>query len=432
MKKTLEDIVRKREKDFRDSLERIIGQSTSDRETGSRIHTAFSRLASHSTEVFLHLLDNLDKEKFYADDGEAGNPSAAWTINTALVPLDKMKLMEYQNFYCMPGWRDLRGEGERVEAGLNLPPLAMPMFLKVPYADLEKTLQEEHEGVFAGQKFKYRLKSWAGYCALEQELAAMANLYGIDRPLIFSPWSRRAVYLQAPEEVLQKGDIAALRLEDNGLADKLLHSHLLMWNVEYQTGKEADSSSVLPDAQNPKTQRIYKKCDEHTFILPIWDRPEYSGFEELEPRRVDGDLIISSREALGSECVRMEIKEPVYGNIPEAIQIFGNNCDLVTLSKRERARTRGEINVVLNALSANGYRLALLEGPGRDPARYKRSLGHQHRDMRDNLFVQQKAARTICHFSCEGPQPFQDDYISYVSHYLAGRYPEYDWQGYRK
>lgn len=397
------------------------------RDMQARIYQSLLALAEYNQAVFQHVADNLA-------DNDNNTADSFWNIRTVLAPVAKEKLFETKGFLPMPGW--FSGNADSNAKKTRLLPLESPLFLNVPYVDLDKYLDVEYKGEFQGKPFIYKLKSFQGYCAVEKDLAAIAELYGIKKPLVFSPWARRAVWLEMPQDKQQAGDFNDLRLEANGLEDVLITDHILMWNVDWTEFEDNQTSSAAPDPENPLFKRIYRNCDEKTFILPRIPEANHVDFAHLFPERPvleDGKLTIYSPKEIGKQCLRMEIKD-ILPDAGADNPVFANDCHLSEILGLERARTRGELNLLLKAMSNALFQTDLADDTGKRLPHYQNSRHHLYPNM--NTLSLQQQPKTPVYFACQTKRTdclnFVQDYVEYVCNYLSGRYPEFDWRGVQK
>ena len=187
--------------------------------------------------------------------------SRNWKITTALVPKTELGVWEEKHFYPVEtsglgffcsDWEepDVRDCGHR------------QFFWKGTYEELQDVIEQgaSYEGIVTDKdgdthQFQYQLVLEPSCRRRESRLYQLTALYGIQAPVIFSPWGRRQLTIR-----LKSLDLTAEAFFDdysrwdfcwqqNGLQDKIIENQELVWNVK-QLPYDGDSieGEWIPDA----------------------------------------------------------------------------------------------------------------------------------------------------------------------------------------
>ena len=278
-----------------------------------------------------------------------------------------------------------------------------PFFLCVPYEEFLSLLSRD----FRGAGFTYQFKPNRQLVAAEEKFFRVAQLY--DVPLtIYSPWARRAVDIRIDGAVGELDFKAA----DNGLSGKFIANKNFYWNAEI--------SSRPWDSFEQVGKTFEYRCtaeDELTFALPQSD----SAFDDtIEIRRDGGQIIFRTAKEFSTRYEQVKLL-PTENKISPRI-----------LSK-QRLRTQGDFNVVLNGLARDGYSCRFGGfggfGGGENITRYVD--GHEYFSAADESLLRAKNLLPTCTVKFSGAGLFLTDYANFVLHFLTERYPEFNLAGER-
>ena len=313
-------------------------------------------------------------------------------------------------------------------------------------------------------EFRYRLaRDWR--CIGEERLLFdIADVYRIRKPVIFSPYSRRAVKIQLPccesaaAERLQKQDAADLEpylLKENGLQDKLLAGRQLLWNIglgevslpQYNPGEKSDSCYVAPYGDREIYRYEFTEQKGGSFICP--ESEEMPKLIAAEKDVQKGQITLITRRLLSGKCRSLRIISP-KDNIAEYKRrghkaiFFGNifdcgNSGASCFSAKERLRTRGDIERVLYGFNMPEHGYSCSFERVSDSAktdlqvcrRYSADLsyGASCDVCREQTLYGTRRVLPFCHVRFSGETKFLVDYANYVLFFLENRYPDFRWVG---
>lgn len=388
------------------------------------LENSLAELLDRSGEVLVRMLENLHNHE------SQGDANSLFEVAVVFAPRDRQRMLASRNFFSIPAVNDDAWDAQNGPEGAPF-----VFFLSCPYPEMEKYLHREFMGESAGQKFTYKLAPWFGYVRAERDLHEAAALYGVERPAIFSPWSRRAVTLEVSGQVpdLSRAD---LRLAENGLDSVLLTSHVLMWNVSSATVKRWDKSYQSPDGLESNYVYEYAVPEnrdqpgrEASFILP-----EYADLGNplnlpLMATKNGRKIVIESQSELAQEFKVLEIHQPLLTELPDDCQVFMNSCETGTVLARPRLRTAGDVNLVLSALKQGEFRCRFLGKSGGKPALARYVTGHKYAAGNAPKGLEEVQRQFPCRVAFTGNAPFLEDYAEYALSFLGRRYPEFLWIG---
>ena len=326
------------------------------------------------------------------------------------------------------------------------------LFFDGTYEDFLQLLQ--NETVYLGDfllnngrtvKFKYRIRPNYRLVRQEKILCQIARIYNIQRPVVFSPYARRAVDI----EILWGQDISDsleqvvktdLKLKDNGL-DVIREGFSLMWNISLSEGDMPDSEEdindeehVAPDGDRRRYTYVYwSGIQENDFVYPVADL----AYPEILKHEKEIRFICENRlNQYNFKKIRIHnqaVKNTLYTK--EFYNAFDRGSQNIL-----RIRTAGDIQYVLSQFLI------------RDEAEniFWCDFDSMYDCVNDNLIITRYIPehdywndgeqmnfrkirnRPFCYvkFFCqENRKKFLTDYANYVLHYLNYEYPEYCWAG---
>lgn len=380
-------------------------------------------------------------QKFYRPKRAFG------TIMTVLAEKRQMEELEQAGFCrmdrtlpSMPGTgidpgslRKLNKNEDRLLLGYG--------FLECSYRDFSQLT--ENGAVYEGSvryrdkreaKFSYQLLFSDQLLKKEMVLRYCGELYGITAPVIFSPFTRRFVKIQAVEGLtlddIEQVDRIDLHLEKNGLDKLLLTGRELAWNVKLQD-QDLDMRSQKGSLVGEEKHYIYTfdGCGPNQYIVPLEKDPSlFCVYRDKDKLR------FQYTDSYAGRFARITVKE--IQKKPENPRCFSN-------SHRANERTGGleqEIKVRLRsegdiwfAIKQHGAQLGMeLERVSKEP----RSDYREYEAWREkspcssieSLCLEGKG-RMYLYFHNKEDSLFADDYIDYLCSYLGAMYPDIAWKG---
>lgn len=358
-----------------------------------------------------------------------------WQINTALVKNSDVENMKNKGFneikvgngiFEKNTFKDKSLE-DRAKDFKN----ESQFFLECAYEDLENICQKQYKGCIFNESgeakyFHYSLIPQYRFIKKEEMLFKTADLYKITRPVIFSPYARRAVDIRLEDisldEFIAGGKTnTSLMLEDNGLKDKLLTDYRLMWNVEIEDGTEVLTSSSDSDSY----QYFYDPNEENVFIYP---QDECDAIYKKEDRIE----VIYHDEAKSDKYEKVTIM-PVDDE--DYDRCFVNEFDYKQFDKEITLRTVADINNVLTRFrnKTNGFHCRFAQIIDKHQLksdiirRYKKE--HSYLKNKNDLYAGALRYKPYCCIDFYGNGMFLTDYANYVLYYMEQNYPEFNWIG---
>ena len=324
----------------------------------------------------------------------------------------------------------------------------MPLYLHCEYEDMEAVLSKTYEGECAGHKFQYRLKRNHNFIKnVERNIfLQIANLYNIDKPLIFAPVARRAVDICITAG-LSARDIREFAVMKNGRAvidaESLLKAD---WKIDLIDGQLITDYRLMAVNVNLSARKQYFTTDGEengarfletssdlmpgTFILP--ETPKIDDILCIK-NKDDGKI---SRVYLNSDADIRTYRTLICNEIPaDELANWYNPIEL------PRLRTVGDINRYCACLqSADGaYRAEFykvidpqdklsLPATAKIIKRYGADDAYPLTEQAQELYSRSRY-RSICYLRFSAPELFVTDYAEYVLSWLERNYPEFQWAG---
>ena len=389
------------------------------------------------------VLKDLGERDLTERQSELKSWDSMWDIATVLTSRSKAQNWEDAGFFEVPFHDSLIFKNENISldhktehtnAEAAFP--QMTFFLKCPY-DQKKDYcseQKKFEGKCAGKPFEYRLISDPQYVQREKILERTAEAYHIHRPVIFSPYARRAVQIEVMGGVDKKklfqaidddGFDSVFQLDENHLNGILLSDFILMTNFRIEENLSGDDI----ESQSPEEDEIYYKygynADENVWICP----------------KEEADLIKLPKEHRVYALSRKEFSTLQFDRVTitpirdrgKSVYLFRNEFDGDLMP--QRIFTAGSMNLVLSAFSGVGNPsfAGLNKTKGRQVIqRYENQLGDEY-GLNDELNKQSKYFQTrqrpVACILFEENEIYLSDYAEYVLSFLEEMYPEYIWTG---
>ena len=449
-----------------DELQSIIDKAEIPEEWKKILQTTMQSVITRSDSVLAEIRNRVLQE---ADDSTV-DMGVMWNVAIALVSHDEANnLGGFRNILCN------RKESQE-EYPLGEPhfiDIEGNYFLNCSYEEACACCFDEYgsEYPYSGNvsiqgvdtPFRYRLVFDLRYVNAEQMLFDASNIYQVRIPVIFSPYSRRAVKIQIPSEygnvadMLKENsnDLTPYRLSDNKLADKLVADKRLMWNIrtepinlpQYSAGTDNDNSYFAPYGNSNVYRYEFKNLKENEFICPGQDDiPNILSAQITQQKNEQRQMItLVANKQLTSQCTSLRIMKH-QENITEDTtvcrvkNIFSNLAAKTkyTMFTAERLRTKGDIERVLYGLSMPTHNLSSsflcvtdVERKDVDVVRtYYRELAYGSGDSsREQVLYGNRRRLPFCYLKFIGDNKFLSDYASFVLFFLATRYPDFQWVG---
>ena len=263
----------------------------------------------------------------------------------------------------------------------------------------------------------------------EDFLFRLAQIYNVNRPLIFSPFARRAVCINALEQpAVDHITIDHLRLQHNGLDQILLTDRTLMWNVKIDPLRDMLGYNAVDTFHHCY---FYDNVADNQFILPVAAVNQTDLIIEKIVRSTDGALELIANRAFDDESYhKITIVKPALDDLPDGVEIFSNDCDVPRLFKKSHIRTAADINYILSALKQKNFSARFAPNSDKPPIPiYEPQL--QYHSGADEIFNRalRQQNSPIIDVEFQGAEPFVADYANFVLHRLGWNFPEYRWRG---
>ncbi len=437
-----------------DNLQKIIAQAAIPEEWRTILQETAKSVMNRSDSV----LDEIRNRALQEADDLNFDWGKKWRVTTALVPADETSnLSGFQNILC------------NRNAAADEDPLGVPQFIEIggdyfldcSYEDaLDICFDEYSEYPYQGTAcvqgvdtpFRYRLVFDCRYVDFEKMLFDVSDIYKIRIPVVFSPYSRRAVKIQIPNEygnvadvLKESNDLTPYCLDDNKLTGKLVANQQLMWNIRTQSVDlpecDMDNSYCAPYRNGIAYRYEFKELKENEFICP--SRADIPNILSAQITRQEDEqrqmITFVSDKQLTEKCTSLRIMNPKENVMSRTFSNLGK--DKYAMLDTERMRTRGDMERILYGLSMSGndYDFSCcfecvsdVEKRDVDVIKtYYRDLTYgRHDNSHEQFFYKSRRKLPFCYlkFTC-GDNKFLNDYASFVISFLTARYPEFQWVG---
>lgn len=404
-------------------------------------------IAAETIEHGARLTDER-RERFEQEEVAAKQDgNASWDVTTLLAPLAERAMLADAGFYPM-----LRADDPRrceIEQPQQEKQQKQLYFLDTDYDTFRRIVYETtYEGRRGAESVPYRLRFVPLFAEAECRLIETAELYRVTRPVIFSPWTRRAVMVEADGG----GPLDDLCLEENGLASILLEDRMLYWNFEWSVQEGAD------DAQKGRSPAFDEVCGIQTY--PTKDR--WTDGHPKQPEQLDF-LLPEQRMGLRSvvrnikknqititgtsdwydasseqrcECFRWHrpgaVERMTFANAfargrVAATGAIGTNG---MMDYTHVLRTRAQLDYLLQQLTQAPFSVVQADAEGTVLHRYERGMAYG-RDRAQELFRRRaRGGQAIrLSFACAdaAQEKFLTDYANFVLDALERRAPYITW-----
>ncbi len=320
----------------------------------------------------------------------------------------------------------------------NFAPPEISFFVNASYSEIENfCAPKEYHGLFVSKdgtkkNFAYTLQRHERFIYHEKILFELAALYKIRRPIIFSPYARKAVDIKisgVTTSDFANRKIFDLLLTENNLQEKLQIGGLY-WNVQIEEDELKSGGAVEEyfgaDGNLIRYEYFHTfNNDENIFVLPA---------QPCENLNVE----ISGGERKFKIGYSSVLQECAYKKIT-LLDFEKNDAEFFTNdfprpNDKLRLRTEGDVEKVLacfNATRAGKIFPANFESFN---AKNFKPLPIYRRE--DKYFIAPETRllgkvrnKPICVINFGGAGVFKIDYANFVIHYLEQNYPEFNWAG---
>ena len=420
-------------------IEQIIMRSYPHGEERQMMMKIFSALAAHQE----NFLENLEQR--LVAESDANDFGANFDIAVKLIR--RVDLANQPAFFRMRTDSDLIfSQQDESPLEKNSTPeienICGEFFLDVGYRELRNFCDDKtyHGQIITAdgsvKKFSYKLRRHEKFIYKEKILFELAAMYKIRRPIIFSPYARKAVELKIND--LKPEDLATaqsfdLKLAENKLTGKLLTDSVLCWNVKIgdaDTNLGGEVEEYFGGEGNLIRYEYFHTFDRDAkiFVLPNQHCDDLHVLTDDAERkiRLGYNSVLKER---GCRLVELSTVEKISDDT------FTN--DFPRKNSKLRLRTEGDLEKVLACFNetrfgkifpVHFYRFGGNENPNSIKI-YRREDRYSTPEV--NRLLGATRDKTICFlkFSGDANSKYKTDYANYVLHYLAQNYPEFSWAG---
>ena len=372
------------------------------------------------------------------------------------------------NNNCIPSFFPIAEPSEFfLDSESRKPSTVLGAFFKCPYKRFveitdSSTFDREYQAVLKkgndSISIPCRLKANDTFVRKEALLHKIAYQYGIESPLIFSPYSRRfaLVVFDDPNFRVSDSDMICIPELDNEI-EAFSNQKTLYWNIKAVFRSVPDikadinefiiSKMTSDDADYdtneyiiPGRQYLHKdiyKCKSNEFILFNGIGQERLGLSrQLSEERL---YVLYDTNSKIEPTAKATVYSPDEIELLKLSQYFENTFSKA-MFKKNRLRTIADVQYILSGFRDNPYGINIEEDIvfESDPSS---ALDDYNDDFRYYKYVppsaiKENVERTIpqkrCSFCCisfNGDFVFTEDYARYVLSYLNEHYPEILWIG---
>ena len=405
----------------RDEIKKVIARVyPSDSDERQMLEKIFFALAEHQ-ENFLSGLERRIAEESNDDDCEKD-----FDIG--------VKLVKHGDLEAQRGFFPVETSSDFIFAGQNF-------FLDVRYEDIKNFCEPKRYYGFiiaadgTRKNFSYTLRRHEKFIAQEKILFDLAALYKIRRPIIFSPYARKAVEIKIDglaEDNLSNLQNFNLMLAENDLAGKLLTDCELCWNVQTETADTNHGGECEEYIGADEILIRYEyfhtfKSDEKIFILPN------QHCDNLRVKVLDDErkIIFGYNSVLNERACKVVKLNSLEEN---------SNAFTIAFPRKNstlRLKSEGDLEKVLSCFNVTpfGKIFPAHFGSFGNNKNFQPVVIYRREDQyfipNENRLLGRLRNKPICYvkFFGDSQSKFKTDYANYVLHYLSQNYPEFTWAG---
>lgn len=396
----------------------------------------FKRLDERQNILFQNIEKNVEKQMF-----RIRNIDNNWRIITAIINKSEVDEAKKNGLYeiikISPFKQYVKFDDLEIHQNSMLTKdvyCAGIAFLRCAYHEVADIIDKKYIARVMGKEgeydVEYYLRPYMAYYDYEELLERTARQYGVERPTLFSPQSRRAVSVSVDfgDYKVSKSDslVIDFKLKENNLLDRLQIEKTLVWNVEI-----IDEHEIPQPKENTNKQ-----------VVPLFNN-EYQIYEFS----VEENEFIYIKTRIGdikrfNNCVYINLSENQYLDDVRYWKIRINDCTKAYVDKidykywnfyklnriyKERIRTEADIEYVfgffeneltscLGIMRTLGENRAIRTYENRDAYRYSKNKNFR--------------SSAICYVKFEKSENWLfEDYISYIFAFMNYYYPEFYWVG---
>lgn len=426
----------------------------------------FARLYRYVGETYAHHLkkaeENLTEKAFPAESPE---------ILTALVEKEQFQSGLLKGFFEMAQPEKRNANIGCFKSSPDSPVLGV--FFRASYERFLELTDEDGrfrtvEGKVLFQKsavwesIPCHLRRNSAFVAAEQLLFRLFHQYGMESPVIFSPWARRFAEVIFPDTDVKIENIAELQFRDPAIQTDTVGTtltHTLVWNVEKRPdpydladgqyrarelrGMEAEKYHI-PGLNGSGVRWKFDGCQPEDYIL----LRDLNG-ERAVIRREPGSILMfldSDKNPVSFD--RLSIRKLENTVIERISSGIFRNFFRKTAFRRQRLRTVADMLYEINRFNENPYGVTVTLNPDRPILRENERDARRIAPYPDEYrYVLKRYGATQSHTLClsrtlpyrlifspasQCPLWLAEDYARYALDYLRGAYPEILWSGVMK
>ena len=414
-------------------LNEIIENAKLDSELKSCLKKSLNAIYEHEKTIISEIKTEVETEL------KKDRQQNTLKIATALVPKKEISAMNERKFYIINEneksssvFFQKQSSIDKISTKDYQSLYTESYFLQCPYEEIDEICRKIYRGYSSIGNFDYKIVTHKRFIEQENKLFRLSELYNINKPLIFSPYARRAVdicILNDYDEVDLK--TIDFEFENNYLKDKIIDDYVLMWNILISSNSSSNSY-IAPDEDDIHHRYIYNSgIDKNTFILPSAIPNISFEVNKISNERID---IITSDEIRTDKCEIFKIfDEKDIDSMPNSVRIFWNTCENEQLFNKVRLRTVGDINYVLNTLQQGEFSCTFDKWSDQAPENqikiYQKSRRHNYFIERNEQLMKVRSKLPKCCIKFNAPAIYLTDYANFVLNFLEQNYPEYFWVG---
>ena len=412
-------------------IARFFPQDNTDKQMLEKI---FSVLAEHQ-ENFLNELENRIDDEIKTNDSDKD-----FEIAVKLVKRGNSE--SKRNFFAIDSDSNFIFSNGSELPFKKFPNLGNSLFLSASYEDIKNFCEPKK---FQGQivaadgttkNFFYSLQRHDRFVRQEKILFEIASLYKIRRPVIFSPYARKAVDIKIFDcDISDFENCRELnfKLDENNLRGKLLTNFELCWNVKIESSETRRGGELSPEEHYIGADGILIRHEYfHTFDSnsKIFVLPD----QHCDDLRINFDD--ERKIILGYNSVLKERQCKIVSlNQVEEIsdEVFTN--DFPKQNDKLRLKTAGDVEKVLSCF--NETRMGKIfptsfenfNAKNFSPTEiYRRE--DRYSAQAEKYLLGRVRNKPVCLVKFGGDKNiFKTDYANYVIHYFEQNYPEFNWAG---
>lgn len=382
-----------------DSIEQIVKQAGLDSKLTEMYIKMFRALQQEQNEAF----SNLENDLVKVVAGESRLPDICCALGEE--ETESMKMLS-----------DIKKKNGYFFLGNMLTGFIDPAF------EVRIENEDQYTGRKNGNEFSFTVKRDSYFMKIDKDIRRMNDYYHTESPVAWSPYSRRFVVIELPEDdFIKQGDVIEFGL------DWLITGKTLLWNVEsIKSDYVYYDNKISPYDQEKRYIIKVGNRDKNEFIIP-----DDGANAEISIEDTDKDRrfrLCSERKDLGFTLIK------IYDCSQESGEaVFSNAIKRVDLPP-ERIRTKADAARAVSCLGNDkinvryvGYQMRSDHNAEKKITKYSGEDAYCHKDEMRIL-----DPKVVFNVGFSGDTVFLEDYANFALAYLESRYPECGWAGVRK